>query len=41
MANVPLFPLRVVQGYHDFRVGRMPTERDRYREPGGASRRTL
>ena len=32
MANVPHFPLRLVQGYHDFRVGRMPTERDRYRE---------
>src|SRR5271169_5550173 len=32
MANVPLFPLRLVRGYHDFRVGRMPTERDRYRE---------
>src|SRR5271169_305969 len=32
MANMPKFPLRLVQGYHDFLVGRMPTERDRYRE---------
>ena len=32
MANMPRFPLRLVQGYRDFLVGRMPTERDRYRE---------
>jgi carbonic anhydrase len=32
MANPPRFPLRLVQGYRDFLVGRMPTERDRYRD---------
>ena len=32
MANMPKFPLHLVQGYRDFLVGRMPTERDRYRE---------
>jgi carbonic anhydrase len=32
MANPPKFPLRLVRGYRDFLVGRMPTERDRYRE---------
>ena len=32
MADMPKFPLRLVQGYRDFLVGRMPTERDRYRE---------
>ena len=26
------FPLRLVQGYGDFLVGRMPTERDRFHE---------
>jgi carbonic anhydrase len=26
------FPLRLVQGYRDFLVGRMPTERDRFHE---------
>ncbi len=32
MATMPKFPLRLVRGYRDFLVGRMPTERDRYRE---------
>jgi carbonic anhydrase len=32
MANPPRFPLRLVQGYRDFLNGRMPTERDRYRD---------
>jgi carbonic anhydrase len=32
MANMPGFPFRLVEGYRDFLVGRMPTERDRYRE---------
>jgi carbonic anhydrase len=32
LANPPRFPLRLVQGYRDFLVGRMPTERDRYRD---------
>jgi len=26
------FPKRLVDGYHDFVAGRMPTERERYRE---------
>jgi carbonic anhydrase len=32
MANPPRFPLRLVQGYRDFLIGRMPNERDRYRD---------
>jgi carbonic anhydrase len=32
MSNTPRFPLRLVHGYRDFLAGRMPTERDRYRE---------
>jgi carbonic anhydrase len=32
MTKVPKFPFHLAQGYHDFLVGRMPTERERYRE---------
>ena len=32
MTKVPKFPFRLAQGYRDFLVGRMPTERERYRE---------
>jgi carbonic anhydrase len=32
MTKVSKFPFRLAQGYRDFLVGRMPTERERYRE---------
>jgi carbonic anhydrase len=32
MADLSAFPNRLIDGYRDFLVGRMPTERDRYRE---------
>jgi carbonic anhydrase len=32
MPTLPAFPSRLIDGYRDFRVGRMPTERERYRE---------
>jgi carbonic anhydrase len=32
MAELSAFPSRLIDGYRDFLVGRMPTERDRYRE---------
>ena len=31
MTKVSKFPFRLAQGYRDFLVGRMPTERERYR----------
>ncbi len=32
MAELTAFPNRLIDGYRDFLVGRMPTERERYRE---------
>jgi carbonic anhydrase len=32
MVELPAFPNRLIDGYRDFLVGRMPTERERYRE---------
>lgn len=32
MSSQPAFPLRLVDGYRDFTTGRMPIERDRFRE---------
>ena len=32
MTKVPKFPFRLAHGYREFLVGRMQTERERYRE---------